>query len=79
LRRLNARGLLFYRLLQNAVALPKINQEVIVLRPKPEGTKRRGRKRTQPYSTSAIANTPAPRGTRAAAKAKSRKQKSGRA
>lgn len=58
---MNARGLLFYRLLQNAVALRKINQEVIVLRPKPEGTKPRGRKRTRRYSKSAITNTPAPR------------------
>jgi hypothetical protein len=32
--------------------LRKINQEVIVLRPKPEGTKRRGRRRTKPYSQS---------------------------
>ena len=64
-RQSNARGLLFYRLLQNAVALRKINQEPIVLRPKPEGTKRRGRKRTRPYSTSAITNSPAPRGTKA--------------
>jgi len=60
-RQSNARGLLFYRLLQNAVALRKINQEVIVLRPKPGGTKQRGRKRTRPYSTSAITNSPAPR------------------
>lgn len=66
-RQSNARGLLFYRLLQNAVALRKINQEVIVLRPKPSGTKPRGRKRTRPYSTSAITNTPKPRGAKTGA------------
>lgn len=66
-RQSNARGLLFYRLLQNAVALRKINREVIVLRPKPEGTKQRGRKRTRPYSTSAITNTPGPRGAKTGA------------
>jgi ISXO2-like transposase domain len=64
-RQSNARGLLFYRLLQNAVALRKMNQEVIVLRPKPAGTKPRGRKRTRPYSTSAITNTPKPRKAKA--------------
>ena len=66
-RQSNARGLLFYRLLQNAVALRKINQEVIVLRPKPQETKQRGRKRTRPYSTTAITNTPTARGMKRAA------------
>ena len=62
-RQSNARGLLFYRLLRNAVALRKVSQELIVLRPRPQRTKRRGRKRMRPYSPSAITNTPAPRGT----------------
>jgi hypothetical protein len=56
-----ARGLLFYRLLQNAVALRKTNDEVIVTRPQPQGTKRRGRARQKPYSLSTAMNTPAPR------------------
>ena len=60
-RQSNARGLLFYRLLQNAVALKKVNYELIILRPKPAETKRRGRERTRPYSKSAITNTPGPR------------------
>ena len=66
-RQSNARGLLFYRLLQNAVVMRKTAYEVIVLRPKSPETKRRGRKRTRPYSTSAITNTPAPRGSKSAA------------
>ena len=70
-RQSNARGLLFYRLLQNAVALRKINQELIVLRPTPEGAKRRGRKRTRPYSTSAITNSPVQRRAKRATTARS--------
>jgi transposase-like protein len=55
-RQSNAPGLPFYRLLQDAVAMKKLNQDVIVLRPKPEGTRQGGRKRTRPRSASAITN-----------------------
>jgi transposase-like protein len=65
-RNSKARGLLFYRLLQNAIAMGKTNREVIILRPKPKGTKRRGPQRQRPYSTSAITNTPKPRSPSAA-------------
>jgi hypothetical protein len=58
-RQSNARGLLFCRLLQNAVVMNKATYELIVLRPKSKETKQRGRKRTRPYRTSAITNTPA--------------------
>lgn len=64
-RQSNARGLLFYRLLQNAVVMNKATYELIVLRPKSTHTKPRGRKRIRPYSTSAITNTPAARVTKA--------------
>lgn len=60
-RNSRSRGLLFYRLLQNAVAMRKTNREVIILRPRPQGTKRRGPTRRTPYSNSAITNTPKPR------------------
>ncbi len=70
-RQSNARGLLFYRLLQNAVAKRKTNYEVIVLRPKNAETKRRGRKRTRPYSTSAITGQPALRASISGASATS--------
>jgi hypothetical protein len=63
-RHSNARGLLFYRLLQNAVAMPKMNYEGIILLRKAEAGKRRGVARKRPYSTSAIANQPAPRGSK---------------
>lgn len=66
-RQSNARGLLFYRLLQNAVVKHKTSYEVIILRPKSNETKQRGRKRTRPYSTSAITNQPAPRASRSGA------------
>jgi transposase-like protein len=52
--------------LQNAVAMRKMNYEGIVLLRKGQAGKRRGRKRTRPYSRSAITNTPAPRGSKAA-------------
>ena len=57
-RQSNARGLLFYRLLQTAIVMRKANYELIILRPKSKETKQRGRRRTRPYSKSAITNTP---------------------
>jgi transposase-like protein len=79
-RQSNARGLLFYRLLQNAVVLKKTNGQVFVTRPKPDGTKQRGRPRTRPYSTSAATNTAAPRSSKTKpTKANSRKRTPGRA
>jgi transposase-like protein len=67
-RQSNARGLLFYRLLQNAVVRQKANYELIILRPKSKETKQRGRKRAKPYSQSATTNTPAPRASAPRAK-----------
>jgi hypothetical protein len=64
-RQSNARGLLFYRLLQTAVVMNKATYKLIVLRPKSKETKPRGRKRMRPYSTSAITKTPAERVTNA--------------
>jgi transposase-like protein len=62
-RQSNARGLLFYRLLQNAVAMRKINYEGLILLRKAQTGKRRGVARTRRYGASAITNTPAPRRT----------------
>ncbi len=66
-RKSKSRGLLFYRLLQNAVIIPKQNYELIVLSRRPQAGKRRGVPKVHPYSTSAITNTPAARGTKAVA------------
>lgn len=66
-RKSNARGLLFYRLLQNAVIIPKQNYELIVLSRRPQAGKRRGVPKVRSYSTSAITNTPAARGSKTAA------------
>jgi transposase-like protein len=63
-RQSNARGLLFYRLLQNAVAMPKMNYEGIILLQKAQAGKRRGVARKRPYSPSAITNQPAPRNSK---------------
>ncbi len=62
-RKSGARGLLFYRLLENAVAQQKINYEALILLRQEQRGKRRGAVRQRPYSTSAITNTPKPRRT----------------
>lgn len=64
-RNSKARGLLFYRLLQNAVIMPKTTYAMIVL-PRRSGLpdlKLRGQKRTRTWSRSSITGVPAPRGS----------------
>lgn len=63
-RQSKARGLLFYRLLQNAVVMRKTTYANIVLSRKADAGKRRGRARTRRWSQSAITGVPAPRGSR---------------
>lgn len=58
------RGLLFYRLLQNAVVMPKTTYTNIVLPRRPEAGKRRGVARTTTWSESSITGIPAPRGSK---------------
>jgi transposase-like protein len=60
-RHSKSRGLLFYRLLQNAVIIPKQNYELIVLSRRSQAGKRRGIPKVHPYSRTAITNTPTPR------------------
>lgn len=61
----NARGLLFYRLLQNAVVMPKTTYTNLVLVRRAGDTvgKPRGRKRTRTWSASSITGIPAVRGS----------------
>jgi hypothetical protein len=59
----NARGLLFYRLLQNAVVMRKATYATIVLSRRGDAGKLRGPKRTRRWSQSAITGTPAARGS----------------
>ena len=64
-RNSKARGLLFYRLLQNAVIMPKITYTNLVLVRRSGHTvgKPRGLKRTRTWSRSSITGIPAPRGS----------------
>ena len=64
-RNSKARGLLFYRLLQNAVVMPKITYTNLVLVRRSGDTvgKPRGQKRTRTWSQSSITGVPAPRGS----------------
>ena len=60
----NARGLLFYRLLQNAVIMRKTTYTNIVLSRRADAGKQRGRGRTRTWSQSSISGIPAPRGSK---------------
>lgn len=64
-----ARGLLFYRLLQNAVIMPKTTYTNLVLSRRADAGKERGRPRTRTWSQSSITGIPAARGSKRAAAA----------
>ena len=78
-RQSKARGLLFYRLLQNAVVMRKTTYTNIVLSRKADAGKQRGRARTRRWSQSAISGVPAPRGSKRTAPAKRRAPATGSA
>lgn len=59
-----ARGLLFYRLLQNAVSMRKTTYTNLVLSRRADAGKERGRPRTRTWSQSSITGIPAPRGSK---------------
>ncbi len=63
-RNSNARGLLFYRLLQNAVVMPKTTYTTLVLSRRANAGKPRGRTRTRTWSESSITGIPAARGSK---------------
>lgn len=63
-RHSNARGLLFYRLLQNAVIMHKTTYTNIVLSRRADAGKQRGRARTRTWSQSSITGISAPRGSK---------------
>ncbi len=63
-RHSNARGLLFYRLLQNAVIMHKTTYTNIVLSRRADAGTQRGRARTRTWSQSSITGIPAPRGSK---------------